>query len=195
MDSQISRFHKGKKTGTSRPRDTDTYCRPYARVLELSRGGSAGERKHAGAGDECIPRSFQECTEYPNRGAVERARSEKANAAFSPAEPRRGFRLAFNIAPAVQAHGLAHVRLWAQARRVPVARVKDINFDDKTVEVCSGKGGKDRLMVPPLVLIQDRRAYLQELHKQREEMQRRDLMDTTFVRFRNCSAIRACGRR
>ncbi|AEJ19873.1 integron integrase [Gracilinema caldarium] len=43
-------------------------------------------------------------------------------------------------------------------------RVKDLNFDDETLEVRSGKGGKDRLTLFPKVLHSPMRAYLDDLH-------------------------------
>lgn len=54
-------------------------------------------------------------------------------------------------------------------------RVKDINFENETIEVRSGKGGKDRLTVLPGVLKKALQAHLQELHMLWEEMRRRDL--------------------
>ena len=43
-------------------------------------------------------------------------------------------------------------------------RVKDLNFDEETLEVRSGKGGKDRLTLFPQVLHAPMLAYLNELH-------------------------------
>jgi len=54
-------------------------------------------------------------------------------------------------------------------------RVKDIDFDHDTIEVRSGKGGKDRLTVLPGVLKGDLRAYLAELRQAWEQARRRDL--------------------
>lgn len=54
-------------------------------------------------------------------------------------------------------------------------RVKDINFEDETIEVRSGKGGKDRLTVLPGVLKKDLLSYLQELKGKWEAARRRDL--------------------
>ena len=54
-------------------------------------------------------------------------------------------------------------------------RVKDINFPDETIEVRSGKGGKDRVTVLPGVLKHDLEIYLQGLRGRWEEIRRRDL--------------------
>jgi len=54
-------------------------------------------------------------------------------------------------------------------------RVKDIDFDHDSIEVRSGKGGKDRLTVLPEVLKGDLRAYLAELRQAWEQARRRDL--------------------
>ncbi len=54
-------------------------------------------------------------------------------------------------------------------------RVKDINFADETIEVRSGKGGKDRLTVLPAVLKPDLEGYLRGLRERWEEGRRRDL--------------------
>jgi len=54
-------------------------------------------------------------------------------------------------------------------------RVKDINFTDETIEVRSGKGGKDRLTVLPGVLRRDLEVYLRGLRERWEEGRRREL--------------------
>lgn len=54
-------------------------------------------------------------------------------------------------------------------------RVKDLNFENETVEVRSGKGGKDRLTVLPGVLKRDLQAHLLELKVGWERLRRRDL--------------------
>ncbi len=42
-------------------------------------------------------------------------------------------------------------------------RVKDINFDDCTIEIRSGKGGKDRVTVLPVILVDTLQRYLKNL--------------------------------
>lgn len=54
-------------------------------------------------------------------------------------------------------------------------RVKDINFADETIEVRSGKGGKDRLTVLPGVLRRDVELYLEDLKLRWETARKRDL--------------------
>jgi len=54
-------------------------------------------------------------------------------------------------------------------------RVKDLNFENETIEVRSGKGGKDRLTVLPGVLKKDLQAYLLELKVGWDKARRRDL--------------------
>ncbi len=54
-------------------------------------------------------------------------------------------------------------------------RVKDINFADETIEVRSGKGGKDRLTLLPSVMKRDLGVYLQGLRERWEECRRGDL--------------------
>jgi len=53
-------------------------------------------------------------------------------------------------------------------------RVKDINFENGTIEVRAGKGGKDRLTVLPKVLERPLRDYLAELKLVWEGHRRRD---------------------
>jgi integron integrase len=43
-------------------------------------------------------------------------------------------------------------------------RVKDLNFEDETLDVRSGKGGKDRLTLFPKTLHDPMRSYLDDLH-------------------------------
>lgn len=54
-------------------------------------------------------------------------------------------------------------------------RVKDINFDNGSIEVRSGKGGKDRMTVLPQALERDLKAYLREIRLHWEEARKRDL--------------------
>jgi integron integrase len=54
-------------------------------------------------------------------------------------------------------------------------RVKDLNFENETVEVRSGKGGKDRLTVLPGVLRKDLQTYLLELKVDWDKARRQDL--------------------
>jgi integron integrase len=54
-------------------------------------------------------------------------------------------------------------------------RVKDIDFENDTVEVRSGKGGKDRMTVLPGVLKRELKEYLEELRIRWETDRRRDL--------------------
>ena len=54
-------------------------------------------------------------------------------------------------------------------------RVKDINFENESVEVRSGKGGKDRITVLPRVLRTGLEDYLADLKLLWEEHQKRDL--------------------
>lgn len=54
-------------------------------------------------------------------------------------------------------------------------RVKDIDFGHDTIEVRSGKGGKDRLTVLPEVIKNYLRTYLATLHLSWEGARRRDL--------------------
>lgn len=54
-------------------------------------------------------------------------------------------------------------------------RVKDINFENESIEVRSGKGGKDRITVLPRVLHRDLKVYLDELKLLWEEQRKRDL--------------------
>lgn len=54
-------------------------------------------------------------------------------------------------------------------------RVKDINFDNGSIEVRSGKGGKDRITVLPQSLERDLKEYLRELRLHWEEARKRDL--------------------
>ncbi len=54
-------------------------------------------------------------------------------------------------------------------------RVKDINFENESIEVRSGKGGKDRITVLPRVLQCNLREHLAELKLLWQEHHRRDL--------------------
>lgn len=54
-------------------------------------------------------------------------------------------------------------------------RVKDLNFENESVEVRSGKGGKDRITVLPGVLQRSLREYMADLKLLWEEQRKRDL--------------------